>query len=56
LGWLTGSEVLPIIIMEGNMADMVLEELRGLHLDPKASRRRPSWAARRRVSSTLGRA
>jgi hypothetical protein len=56
LGWLIGPEVQPIIIVEGSMAGMVLEELRGLYLDPKASRRRPPWAARRRVSSTLGRA
>jgi hypothetical protein len=35
-GWLTGSEVHSIIIMAGNM---VLEELRVLHLAPNANKR-----------------
>jgi hypothetical protein len=34
-GWLTGSEVPPIIIMVGSVAAMVLKELRVLHLHPR---------------------
>jgi hypothetical protein len=37
-GWLTVSEVQPIIIMVGSMAGMGLEERRFLHLDLKATR------------------
>jgi hypothetical protein len=47
-GWLTASEVQSIIIMvySSVQADMVMEELRVLHLVPKAARRRlnPHWA------------
>jgi hypothetical protein len=40
LGWFTGSEVQSIIIMAESKADMVLEELKVLHLVLKANRRR----------------
>jgi len=50
---LTVSEVQSIIIMVNSVetctqADMVLEELKVLHLDPKAARRRLSSAVARR--------
>jgi len=52
-GWLTGSEIQSIIIRvraQSIQADIVLEELRVLHLDPKAVRRLGGSQATRRVS------
>ena len=50
-GWLTGSEVQSILTIGGKhgglQADTVPEEPRALHLDPKAARRRVSFALSR---------